>query len=431
MRTGLRFSAGLWSLVGILRGQDTGDGHGLHLLCEGHTAAVCPIIWSSKIKGKGVAAVGSCPARPHLWLNPASGVDRPLGLRRLLRRIPMLPDSFSETGPYGSLNAILPLLEYLENEGFDLSAILDRVGIPRSAREDPHIRLPQARFEALWQAALEITGDPAIALRVSTLAKPSTLGIIGYLASASESPRSAFELVKGLTPLLWEDFECELESDDEFAFIRCRAGGSSHASRFTTEYSIGLTIAMSRALGPTHSGGPLEARFSYSAPSYAGEYERILRLPVRFDAGEDGVVFPVSSMVSSNPSADAALRQLLHQYAADQLARIPSNDRFSQRIRATLRSMLPLGHLSADSVAAQFSMSDRTLRRRLQEEGTSYQEVLDDVRAELACRYLGSEKRGIDEVALLLGFSDSSAFSKAFRRWTGKTPADFIRTDSP
>jgi AraC-like DNA-binding protein len=342
----------------------------------------------------------------------------------------MLADSVAETGPYGSLNAILPLLEYLENESFDLSAILDRVGIPRSARQDPHMRLPQGRFEELWQAAIEITGDPAIALRVSTMVKPSTLGIIGYLASASESPRNAFELVQGLTPLLWENFECDLESDDEVAFIRCRSGADSPPSRVTTEYSIGLTITMSRALGPAHSG-PLEARFSYSAPDYADEYERILRLPIRFDAGEDGVMFPVSLMVTSNPTADAALRQLLQQYAADQLARIPSNDRFSQRIRATLRSMLPMGRVSADAVAAQFSMSDRTLRRRLREEGTSYQDVLDDVRAELARRYLGTDKRGIDEVAGLLGFSDSSAFSKAFRRWTGKTPADFMRTSAP
>lgn len=327
------------------------------------------------------------------------------------------------------MNAILPLLEYLENEGFDLSAVLDRVGIPRSAREDPNARLPQGRFEALWQAAIEITDDPAIALRVSTLVKPSTLGIIGYLASASESPRNAFELVQGLTPLLWENFECDLESNDEVAFIRCRSGGNTRASRFTTEYSIGLTITMSRALGPARSG-PLEARFSYPAPGYADEYERILRLPIRFDAGEDGVLFPIALMVSSNPSADAALRQLLQQYAADQLARIPSNDRFSQRIRATLRSMLPLGHLSASRVAARYSMSDRTLRRRLGEEGTSYQQVLDEVRAELARHYLRTEKRGIDEVALLLGFSDSSAFTKAFRRWTGKTPADSIRLEA-
>jgi AraC-like DNA-binding protein len=89
-----------------------------------------------------------------------------------------------------------------------------------------------------------------------------------------------------------------------------------------------------------------------------------------------------------------------------------------------------LGNLTADGVAAQFNMSNRTLRRRLQEEETSYQEILDDVRADLARHYLTKEKREIDEVAFLLGFSDPSAFTKAFRRWTGQTPADFVRTSS-
>jgi len=186
---------------------------------------------------------------------------------------------------------------------------------------------------------------------------------------------------------------------------------------------------MSRLLATARSG-PLEARFSYPAPAHAEEYERILRVPIRFEAGEDGVLFPISMMDSSNPSADAALRQLLERYAADQLAKIQTHARFSERVRATILSMLPLGALTADAVAAQFSMSNRTLRRRLQEEDTSYQEILDDVRAELACRYLAKEKRGIDEVAFLLGFSDPSAFTKAFRRWTGQTPADYVRANA-
>jgi AraC-like DNA-binding protein len=338
----------------------------------------------------------------------------------------MSPESALKTGSYGSVNAILPLLEYLENEGFDLKGILDRVGIRKSALEDTRTRFPKGTFEALWQLAIEATGDPAIALRVSTMVKANTLGIIGYLASTSESGRNAFELVKGLTPLLWEDFECDLESDGQVAFIRCNTGGHPQTSRITTEYAIGLTVTMSRVLGAARSD-PLEARFSYSAPAYADEYERILRLPVRFDAGEDGVLFPISMLDSSNPSADASLRQLLERYAAEQLARIPTSARFSQRVRACIRSMLPLGSLTADTVAAQFSMSNRTLRRRLQEDATSYQEILDDVRAELARHYLTKEKRGIDEVAFLLGFSDPSAFTKAFRRWTGQTPADFVR----
>lgn len=339
-------------------------------------------------------------------------------------------DSASRAAAYGSLNAILPLLEYLETAGHDPRAILDRAGIPRSALEAPWTRLPQGRFELLWRAAIEATGDPAIALRASTLVKPSTLGVIGYLASASESRRNAFELVQGLTPLLWEDVRCELETDDRVAFIRCRAGRSPRTSRFTTEYAIGLTVTMSRALGATRSD-PLEARFSHAAPAYAEEYERILRLPVRFAAGEDGVLFPISTLDRSNPSADAALRQLLERHAADQLARILAEAPFPQRVRARVAAMLPRGQLTADAVAAELSMSGRTLRRRLREEGTSYQEILDDVRAELASRYLGPERRGIDEVARLLGFSDPSAFSKAFRRWTGRTPAAFARTRPP
>ena len=340
-----------------------------------------------------------------------------------------MSESGSSTSSYGSVNVILPLLEYLENEGFDLKTVLDRVGIPESALEDAKTRLPQRRFQALWQVASEATGDPAIALRVSIMVKANTLGIIGYLASASESGRNAFELVKGLTPLLWENVECDLESDGEVAFLRCNTGSNPQASRFTTEYAIGLAVTMSRVFGAARDD-PLEARFSYSAPAYADEYERILRLPVRFDAGEDGVLLPISMMDSLNPSADAALRLLLERYAADQLARIPTSARFSQRVRARILSMLPLGGLTSDTVAAQFSISNRTLRRRLQKEATSYQEILDDVRAELARHYLTKEKREIDEVAFLLGFSDPSAFTKAFRRWTGQTPADFARANS-
>jgi len=325
---------------------------------------------------------------------------------------------------------VLPLLEHLENRGFDPQAILDRAGIPRSAFEDTRTRLPKGKFEAIWQAASEATGDSAIALRVSTTVKATTLGIIGYLAAVSESRRNAFELVRDFTPVLWEDVECDLECDGEVAFIRCRTGSDPRRSRFTTEYAIGLTVTMSRSLGARRSD-PLEARFSYPAPAYADEYERILGLPVRFDAGEDGVVFPIAMMDSLNPAADAALRQLLQRYAADQLATISANVRFSQRVRACVRSVLPLGSLTAEAVAARFGVSERTLRRRLREEGMSYQQILNDVRIELARYYLTKEKPGIAEVAQMLGFSDQSAFTKAFRRWTGQTPAHFMRVHSP
>jgi len=340
-----------------------------------------------------------------------------------------VPEIFAKAGAYGSVSAIVPLLEFLENAGFDVNAILDRAGIPQSARGDPRMRLPTRKFEALWQTAVDVTGDPAIALRVATTAKPNTFGVIGFLALASESRRNAFELIKRLTPLLRDDFECDLEAAGDVAFMRCSTGGGRQASRPTTEYTVGLTVAMSRVFGTAHCD-PLEARFSYPPPPHAQQYERILQLPVRFDAVESGVLFPVSMMDCLNPSADAALRQLLERYAADQLAQIPTGAAFARRVRACIRSLLPLGTVTAETVATQLHMSERTLRRRLHEEATSYHGLVDDVRAELARHYLAYEKRGIDEVGFLLGFSDQSAFTKAFRRWTGRTPADFVRVSA-
>lgn len=337
----------------------------------------------------------------------------------------------SPANAYGSIHAVLPLLDALRARGLAPEPILERAGIPASALSDPRARFPQRAFGALWLAASEATGDPAIALRVAVSVKPTTLGVIGYLASASASGRNAFELVRDLTPILWEDVGCDLESHGDAVFIRCRTGVSPRPHLFTIEYAIGLAVAMSRFLGAGRFEA-IEASFSHAAPTatYAEECQQILGLPVRFAAAEDGVLLPGAMLDASNPFADAELRRLLERHAAEQLAGIQTRARLVARARACVRSMLPEGDLSADCVAARLGMSSRTLRRRLREEETTYQEILDDVRSELARRYLADERRGIGEVAFLLGFSDASAFTKAFRRWSGRTPADFVRAPS-
>jgi AraC-like DNA-binding protein len=340
----------------------------------------------------------------------------------------------SEFGPspglYGSVNLVRPLLDYLKKVGVDPKAILDRAGIPPSALDGAKGRFPKREFQRLWQVASEATGDPAIALRVSTMVRTDTLGIIGHLVLESESRRKAFERARELSPLLWgEGFECEFETKGEVAFMRCNTERDPYAGRFITEYAVGIVVSIGRAI-ETDDSGPVEARFSYPAPPYADEYERILRVPVRFDAGENGVLFRMPAIDTLNPAADAILRRLLERYADEQLARMPPGASFSQRVRSCIRSMLPAGGLTAEIVARQLHASERTLRRRLKDEGTSYQEILQEVRIELACHYLTKEKREIVDVALILGFSDQSAFTKAFRHWTGQTPADFVRANS-
>ena len=340
-----------------------------------------------------------------------------------------MSDSGSRLSLYGSVSLVRPLLEHLSNAGFDPKSILDRAGIPHSAFESARTRFPKREFQVLWQVASEATGDPAIALRVSTMVRADTLGILGHLVLESKSRREAFDLGKELSWLLWEGFEFDFEIEGEVAFMRCHIDRDPYAGRFVTEFGVGFIVTIGRALGP-YGAEPLEARFSYPAPAHADEYEQILGVPVRFDVGENGVLFRIPMPDTLNPAADSTLRRLLERYADEQISRMPSGTPFSQRVRSCIRSMLPAGGLTADTVATHLQTSESTLRRRLRDEGTSYREIVKEVRMDLACHYLAAEERDIVDVALILGFSDQSTFTRAFRKWTGQTPADFVRAHS-
>src|SRR5262245_58421573 len=130
--------------------------------------------------------------------------------------------------------------------------------------------------------------------------------------------------------------------------------------------------------------------------------------------------------------AEPALAQLLDQQLAAQLAALPAEEAsFLDRIRSALFAELDRGEPTLEAIAARLRMSPRTLQRRLREEGSSLSAVLDRLRAELALRYLGEPRTSIGEVAFRLGFSDPTTFHRAFRRWTGQTPAEYRRGHRP
>ena len=121
---------------------------------------------------------------------------------------------------------------------------------------------------------------------------------------------------------------------------------------------------------------------------------------------------------------------ILQSHADRLLEELPSADRFSDRMREMLVSRLRGGNPNLDYVAHKMGASPSTVRRRLAEEGTTHRELLDDVRRRLALRYLGQNELILSEIAFLLGFSHENAFRKAFKRWTGKSPAEFRQRSS-
>lgn len=323
------------------------------------------------------------------------------------------------------MRSIAPILDQLNALGFPKDRALACLGVERAALRDPDTRFDYRSVERLWQSAIDTTGDPSLPLRAARRVRAGDFGVLTYIASASRDSRSAFESLRELIPLMSTLADIDLDASGERPIVRYRWNAGFEISVPTREYAVGAIVQTSRAVG-SHSWGPEEAWFAYPPPDHADDYERILELPVHFDAGHDAVVFSASMLEDPNPASDPALVRALERHAQELLAKLPLGDDLQSRVRHQIASLLPSG-ASAEAVAGALRMSARSLRRRLEAEDTSYKQILDEVRCELARRYLAQEQRRVEEVAFALGFSDGSAFHKAFRRWTGESPTEFAR----
>jgi AraC-like DNA-binding protein len=329
------------------------------------------------------------------------------------------------------MRSVAPLLNHLDSLGFPEEHSLECLGLDRAAADDLETRLDYRCVERLWQMAVDTTGDPTLPLRAAMLADAAEFGVVTYIFTASPDIRSGFQNTLDLIPLMSTVTGVSLETAEEHLIVRYRWQPGFEISQASREYAVGVLIQLSRGVGRSVGGlSPQEVRFSYPPPDHADAYAEILDLPVRFDSGWDGVLFPVSELDAPNPASDPALAEALARHAQKLLAKLPRGDDLPSRVRHQLASALPFG-ASADQVAEDLGMSARNLRRRLEAEGSSYQVILDEVRCELARRYLAEEGKGVEEVAFALGFSDGSAFHKAFKRWTGESPTDFARDSTP
>lgn len=326
------------------------------------------------------------------------------------------------------MRGVAPILYQLDALGFSEDRGLSCLGIDRTGLSDPDTRIDYRSVERLWQSAIEATGDPSLPLRAARRVHLAEFGLLTYIAAASRDSRTAFESLQELLPLMSTLADIGLDASSERPVVRYHWNPGFEIAVPTREYAVGTIVQTSRAVG-SHSWGPEEAWFAYPPPDHADDYERILGVPVHFDASYDAVVFSASMLDDPNPASDPALVQALEHHAQALLATLPLGDNLQSRVRHVIASLLPSG-ASAEAVAEKLRMSARNLRRRLEAENTSYKHILDEVRCELARRYLVQEQRRVTEVAHALGFSDGSAFHKAFRRWTGESPTEFARNDS-
>ncbi len=335
----------------------------------------------------------------------------------------------SSHGSAGAFRLYLPVMDHLAGRGIDVGAFLAEIGLPPDLAECPNARVRRSEQEAIWRHAIGVTGDPLLPARVAKKFPPETIGVMIYLAKSSRDGVDAVRRLRDLVGLMQAEADLELEFDSELTLLHIRNRDDYTPILPASEYIAALHVFIGRSVSDG-TREPREVRIPHPAPRHAADFEALLGVAVRYGADSCAVAYPRDVFSRPLPGADEGLSDLLEAYARDMLSRVPATNSFVDRVRAAVLPQLPKGSPGIEDIAAELRMSARSVRRRLKEEGATYRSTLDTLRCELATRALESGGKSLDAIADDLGFSDTSAFYKAFRRWTGRSPADFESSSS-
>jgi len=323
-----------------------------------------------------------------------------------------------------STRVVRPIVAGLLALGADAEAALADVGLDAATLADADARVPHAAAIALWLRAAEVTGLETFGLRVVEAMDLSALDVQMYAFLSSANLEEGIERITRYHRLNHDAAQIGLVRRDGEVAYRHQLPGGHRLPLVAAQFILGVVVKAVR----TATGGAAEireVRFQSPRPADVSEYERVLTTDVIFDAPDNEVAFPPSTLSVPHVKADPGLSAVLHRHAQALLDALPLVESLADRVRGLLAKELHAGNPSAAHVADLLGVSPRTLARRLAAEGTSHKELLDGVRAELAKRHLSESSLSVGEVAFLLGFSEPSAFHRAFKRWTGQTPASF------
>jgi AraC-like DNA-binding protein len=285
-------------------------------------------------------------------------------------------------------------------------------------------RLPASALRDFWAAAVEVSGDPAIGVRVGALARTELYGAVGEVLRSSATLGDA--LLKASRYLkLWNEsvgFSVLIEEDRAFIWQRSTVPELRHPA--SGDSLLALIVALSRQLTGRHLIAD-EAHFAHPAPKDVTAYARMFGGKLCFDQPEYGLAIPPDVLTLAIGSHDSTARDAFARQADALLHGVKEHAGYASRAAEILQRELNGGNPTLKHVASELGLHPKSLTRRLKSEGTSHRELLDSRRRELAGRYVGSTELGLTEIAFLLGFSDASAFHKSFRRWYGVAPSVF------
>lgn len=326
---------------------------------------------------------------------------------------PLTPHANTNTA---SLAYLRGLLDYVQARGVTAEQLLDGRKIKLDDRD---ARLPESECADLFDRAALLLKDDAIGLHAGEQIRPGHYGALGYVAMNCATLGEALAGLRRYHALVLDIGPMEQAMENGQLCLSWNPD-VERPFRQMAEYNLAGLVTFARWISGRHSN-PLRIDFTYPPPADQSEHQRILGCPIRYSQDRYRLLLPMEWLALPLIQPDAAMRTLMEQLAERQMQSLARGDAIADA-RSAVARRLGEGDVDLDAIAAHLKLGSRTLQRKLQDAGLSFTQLVDEVRRELAERYLADAKLDLVDIAFLLGYSEQSAFTRAYKRWTGRAP---------
>ena len=310
---------------------------------------------------------------------------------------------------------------FAQEKGADVDTLLRKAGLSRTQIEDPHVRISVRSQVVFLDLVAKALGDDLLGFHLSQNFDLRMIGLLYYVLASSETLGEAFGRVARYSSIVNEGFRVTVREGREIDVVLESVGIPRRLNRHQIEFSFAILIRAFREITKRRLTAN-QVRFVHRR-SLTTEMSIFFGGDVEFGADIDQMTFSRSILDIAVVSADPYLNKLLIKQYEDVIAHRKLNrNAFALRVENAIVPLLPHGKANAKDVAQRLGMSQRTLARHLASEGLTFVKMLQELRLDLAKRDLADRDLSITQIAWLLGYRDVSAFTNAFKRWTGKTP---------
>lgn len=329
-----------------------------------------------------------------------------------------------------SLRVVRGLVGVVEQAGVSSVAFLRAFGLTHEQLHAADGRMPRSKVYELCGLALDLTSDPALGLHWAERFHEGTFVPISQLMVHAATLQKGFDSLNQFSRLLADDPSYQLVRSEGKVTLRVvrSVGESARIQRFVAEMMIAGFYRIIRSFS-VHAQ-PEQVCFEYPAPAYQVEYARVFERPVKFGQAFSGIVFDGSLLDTPAPHKDDDVHRALEALAVRRLMKVTQETPYALRVREFLVQQGGPQRTEMSAVARAVGLSVRSLRRRLTDEGASYNTLANDAQMIVAKHFLRDKRSTIQETAFLMGFADVRAFHRAFRRWTGTTPSAYQNAPS-